>query len=300
MYRLLSWFKNLSSLRKAGVIVAVILCIVFLPLLMRISSVIFFLSALVLFFLVLTQPIVRDKLVEKLRKFRIPGIASNRSTLALAAIVLTYLLVASIAFGALGIRINRLYNFRAKTSKGTESKASKFGVKERDIEEEFADQKAAYTGIGKESAGEEDKRPGEESIQVVGVIDGDTVVVLLKGKEEKVRFIGIDSPESGKTYFKEAEEKTKELVLNKYVRLESDVSDKDQNGRLLRYVYIGSIFVNAELVKQGYARTFTSSPDTKYEGLFKELEEEAKENRRGIWTTAEETAVEPEKSNLPD
>lgn len=124
---------------------------------------------------------------------------------------------------------------------------------------------------------------GEAGI-VTRVIDGDTIVVLLNGVEEKVRLIGIDTPERGRPYFEEARQKTAELALGKRVRLQKDVSERDRYGRLLRYVYVGSLFLNAELVKQGYAMVYTYPPDVKHAELFLKLQKEAREAGRGLWS----------------
>jgi micrococcal nuclease len=67
------------------------------------------------------------------------------------------------------------------------------------------------------------------------------------------------------------------------VRLEQDVSDTDQYGRLLRYVYVDSIFINAELVRRGLARAKAYPPDTKYHDYLEELETEARHANRGMW-----------------
>lgn len=128
----------------------------------------------------------------------------------------------------------------------------------------------------------------EEAI-VSRVVDGDTIVVILNGREEKVRLIGIDTPERGRPYFNEAKQKTAELVLGKKVKMEKDVSERDRYGRLLRYVYVGNIFVNAELVKQGYAMAYTHPPDVKYSDLFVKLQQEARNAGRGLWQTASDS-----------
>lgn len=127
---------------------------------------------------------------------------------------------------------------------------------------------------------------------VTEVIDGDTIVVLLNGKKERVRLIGIDTPEAGRPYFEEAKNKTKELVLGKKVRLEKDVSERDKYGRLLRYVYVGNVFINAELVKQGYAMVYTFPPDVKYADYFLKLQKEAREKELGLWAPVSKSSSE--------
>jgi micrococcal nuclease len=104
-----------------------------------------------------------------------------------------------------------------------------------------------------------------------------------RGEEYAVRYISIDTPERGERLYEEATEKNRELVEGKIVRLEKDVSETDIYGRLLRYVYVDDTFVNAELVRLGYAKAIPYPPDTKFQELFAELEQEAKDAGRGIW-----------------
>ena len=117
---------------------------------------------------------------------------------------------------------------------------------------------------------------------VTRVIDGDTIV-LENG--EKVRYIGIDTPEisQNECFALEAKKKNEELVLGKRVKLEKDVSERDKYGRLLRYVYVGNIFVNDYLVRNGYAYAVTYPPDVKYSERFLQAQREARENKRGLW-----------------
>lgn len=125
--------------------------------------------------------------------------------------------------------------------------------------------------------------------RVVHVVDGDTIDVLAGGRRVRVRYIGINAPESVdprrpvECFGREAAAKNKELVDGKVVRLERDVSETDRYGRLLRYVYVGDLFVNAELVRLGYAQAVTYPPDVKYQELFLALEREAREAGRGLW-----------------
>lgn len=128
----------------------------------------------------------------------------------------------------------------------------------------------------------------ENTFLVTRVIDGDTIQ-LENGKT--VRYIGIDTPEtkdprkSLQCFGKEALGKNKELIEGKRVRLEKDVSETDKYGRLLRYVYVGDIFVNDYLVRQGYANASTFPPDVKYQEMFIQAQQEARENKRGLWTS---------------
>ncbi len=137
----------------------------------------------------------------------------------------------------------------------------------------------------------------EEIAQVVEVIDGDTIDVVMGGERYRVRYIGIDTPETKdpsrpvEPFGPEASARNAELVGGKTVRLEKDVSETDRYGRLLRYVWVGDLMVNAELVRLGYALVSTYPPDVKYQELFLRLQREAREAGRGMW--AEEATPTP-------
>jgi len=122
-----------------------------------------------------------------------------------------------------------------------------------------------------------------DTVKVVEVIDGDTTTI--EGGY-RVRYIGIDTPEVypvAEDFGIEAWEANRDLVEGKEVRLERDVSETDRYGRLLRYVYVDGIFVNAELLRLGLAEAKAYPPDTKYQDYFEELEAEAREAERGMW-----------------
>ena len=125
-----------------------------------------------------------------------------------------------------------------------------------------------------------------EGFHVVRGVDGDTIE--LEGGQ-KVRYIGIDTPETVDPrrpvgcFGKEASTKNKALVEGKNVRLVKDISETDKYGRLLRYVYVGDIFVNEYLVREGYARVSSYPPDVRYRDLFREAEADARINKRGLW-----------------
>lgn len=119
--------------------------------------------------------------------------------------------------------------------------------------------------------------------KVTKVFDGDTIEI--EGGQ-KVRYIGIDSAEVYPTiqcFSEEALAKNRELVLGKVVSLEKDVSETDKYGRLLRFVYIGDIFVNNELTKEGYTKVMTVPPDIKYMDQFTQSEKYAIESNLGLW-----------------
>jgi len=121
----------------------------------------------------------------------------------------------------------------------------------------------------------------EDVFIVKEVIDGDTIV-LENGQQ--VRYIGINAPETPNGCFaQQATEKNKELVQGKEVRLEKDISETDDYGRLLRYVYVDDLFINDYLVRNGYAYDWLYGQDIKYKAQLAEAEQEAKNNRRGLW-----------------
>jgi len=121
-----------------------------------------------------------------------------------------------------------------------------------------------------------------EQALVTSVIDGDTVE-LADGRH--VRYLGIDTPESGEYYAEEATAKNKDLVEGRTVELQRGKQDQDEYGRLLRYVYVDGIFVNAELVAQGYATAYIFDPDDRYSQILVQLEQYAKMRERGLWAT---------------
>jgi endonuclease YncB( thermonuclease family) len=108
---------------------------------------------------------------------------------------------------------------------------------------------------------------------VTYIVDGDTIDVALGGTTYRVRYIGMDTPERGDYFCSEATEANRAPVEGQQVILVKDVSETDRFGRLLRYVYLeDGTFVNAELVRQGYAVIATFPPDVRHQELFLELE----------------------------
>jgi len=127
--------------------------------------------------------------------------------------------------------------------------------------------------------------PGDaETFRVKEMVDGDTIV-LEDGT--KVRYIGLNTPERDRPFYKEATDANRKLVGGREVRLEFDAVEIDRYGRTLAYVFEGETFVNLELLRQGYANAFTVPPNVKYEELFREAEQEAREVGRGLWATQE-------------
>jgi micrococcal nuclease len=116
------------------------------------------------------------------------------------------------------------------------------------------------------------------------VIDGDTVK-LATG--ETIRLLGINAPEKGQPYYEEATSRLKELIEGKIVILERDAEDKDQYGRLLRYIFLNNENINVKMIKEGYANVYIIPPNTKYETELREAEDEAINANRGMWPTPE-------------
>jgi micrococcal nuclease len=124
---------------------------------------------------------------------------------------------------------------------------------------------------------------------VVRVVDGDTIAVQLADRVEKIRYIGVNSPEihhpikGEQPGGREAAEVNRRLVGGRHVRLELDVRARDRYGRLLAYVWTGDTMVNAELVRLGYAQVMTVPPNVRYQKLFVKLQREARDAHRGLW-----------------
>ncbi len=120
------------------------------------------------------------------------------------------------------------------------------------------------------------------------VIDGDTIIAA---SGEKVRYIGIDTPELASEerpvqfFAEEAKNANKGMVEGKTIRLELDAEKTDKHGRLLAYIFLkDGTFVNAKLIENGFARAYFIPPNIKYYSQFKKLENEAIKNRKGLWS----------------
>ena len=118
---------------------------------------------------------------------------------------------------------------------------------------------------------------------VVGIVDGDTIDVRIGDEVQRVRYIGIDTPEEQETWFQEATAYNQSLVLNKTVTLVKDTSDADSFSRLLRYVFVADIFVNQSLVEMGYAEASTYPPDTACVRVFEAAQRQAQTAKVGVW-----------------
>jgi len=151
----------------------------------------------------------------------------------------------------------------------------------RELLEGNADGGGASTGGGR----------GDASGRVVEVVDGDTIGVLVAGRREKVRYIGVDTPETKhptkgqQCYGPAASAFNERLVGGQLVRLERDAEERDRYGRLLAYVYRerDGLFVNAELARLGYAQPLTIAPDVRHAKRFVALARSAQRGGRGLW-----------------
>ena len=132
----------------------------------------------------------------------------------------------------------------------------------------------------------------QEIAKVTRVVDGDTIKVLINNKEESVRLIGIDAPETVdprkpvQCFGIEATEKAKEILDNQTVMLESDSTqdNRDKYGRLLRYVFLNAINFNKLMISQGFAHEYTYMGNPyRYQLEFKNAERDAGENKKGLW-----------------
>ncbi|NOU95637.1 nuclease [Paenibacillus sp. LMG 31456] len=126
--------------------------------------------------------------------------------------------------------------------------------------------------------------------KVKRVIDGDTIEIIINNKEETVRMILVDTPETKKPntpvqpFGPEASTFTKETLEGKDIKLERDVTERDQYKRLLYYVYIGDKMFNEMLLEKGLARVAVYPPDVKYVDQFREIQKNAQMAKIGIWS----------------
>ena len=136
---------------------------------------------------------------------------------------------------------------------------------------------------------------------IVRAVDGDTAVVKVDGQEKRVRFLGVDTPETVhpnkpvQFYGKEASNFTKESLNGRRVWLEYDSNPQDRYGRHLAYIWlknpatvnestIRESMFNAKLLLGGYAKVMIIKPNKRYEAEFKKFQEEAKRARLGVWS----------------
>jgi micrococcal nuclease len=126
-------------------------------------------------------------------------------------------------------------------------------------------------------------------VPVERVVDGDTIIVRLRGDDVRVRLTGVDSPESVKPdtpvqcFALAASHFTTSRLTGKRIRLEFDVERYDRFGRTLAYVWLGPVLFNEDLVELGYAVVATFPPDVKYVDRFLRAQRDARGHDRGLW-----------------
>ncbi|MET0604417.1 MAG: thermonuclease family protein [Baekduia sp.] len=141
----------------------------------------------------------------------------------------------------------------------------------------------------------EDGGSSSATARVLRVVDGDTILVAVGGRQERVRYIGVDTPETVKPHTpvqcfgKRASAANRRLVDGREVRLVADAEARDRYGRLLAYVYRAGdgLFVNEALVRGGYATTLTIAPNVRFTDRFAALARQARDAGRGLWSACE-------------
>jgi micrococcal nuclease len=131
---------------------------------------------------------------------------------------------------------------------------------------------------------------GAVAAKVERVVDGDTFVASVNGRRERVRVIGVDTPESvdpnrpDEPFGEEASNFAKHYLDGETVRMAGDVEPRDRYGRMLAYVWLADgTFWNALLAAEGYAQQLTIPPNVTYAELFRRLVSEARRENRGLW-----------------
>lgn len=140
--------------------------------------------------------------------------------------------------------------------------------------------------------GQEPARGRSLPAAVVRVLSGDTIAVFVNGEVERVRYIGVVAPEPGEgdragdPQGAEALRFNRGLVSAKNVRLELDAQERDPEGRLLAYVWLGDVMANAEVIGRGYGQVVGGGPNVRYQDMLLRRQQEARTARLGIWKTA--------------
>jgi micrococcal nuclease len=141
--------------------------------------------------------------------------------------------------------------------------------------------------------GPSEERPGQRlDGRVTKIVDGDTIHVQIGGRREKIRYIGVDTPETHKPgtpvqcYGRAASAFNARLLAGRQVELRTDAETRDRYGRLLAYVYRrpDGLFVNAELVRRGFAMILTIPPNVAHAEEFLRLQRAARQAGRGLWS----------------
>jgi micrococcal nuclease len=168
---------------------------------------------------------------------------------------------------------------KANNAGNYENTSSAYGTSDANDINNAADSSQSGT------SGQDLKSDSSSGIYMVSeVIDGDTFSIA---GGERVRMMGINTPEVDQYFYEEAKEVLSLMIDKAGVFLERDISDTDKYGRFLRYVFAGELFVNLEMVKRGFANVFTVPPDIKYTDELLQAERYARENNFGLWEISE-------------
>lgn len=152
---------------------------------------------------------------------------------------------------------------------------------------------AGASGVLESGDGAGGRTAGSPDVgRVVKVVDGDTIHVQVGSAREKVRYIGVDTPETKdprkpvQCFGEKASQFNERLVGDELVRLVGDVEERDRYGRRLAYVHRvrDGLFVNAELARLGYAQPLTIAPNVRFAERFAALAREARDAGRGLWS----------------
>ena len=137
--------------------------------------------------------------------------------------------------------------------------------------------------LGGGASNSQPEPPARVSAEVLRVIDGRTIVVDAGDGEMTVRLIGIKTKPFGDPFYDFAQQVTESWIDDKTVLLEADQRDGDDQGRLMRYVFLDSIMVNAALILNGLGTSETEHPNVRYDGYLADMERQARESATGIW-----------------
>jgi micrococcal nuclease len=154
--------------------------------------------------------------------------------------------------------------------------------------------------------GQEPPRPRSLPAAVVKIVSGDTIHVFVNGQVERVRYIGVDSPspgeggtDAGEPQGREALQFNRGLMNAKNVRLELDVQERDAEGRMLAYVWLGELMVNAEMIARGFGQVVTEGPNVRHRETLLRRQEQARAAKLGIWRTTGTTAPSGQRTPAP-
>ena len=144
---------------------------------------------------------------------------------------------------------------------------------------------------------QEAARPRSLPAAVVKVVSGDTIHVFVNGEVERVRYIGVAAPSPGETgpetaapQGREALQFNRGLMNAKNVRLELDVQERDAEGRMLAYVWLGDLMVNGEIIARGFGEVVAEGPNVRHRETLLRRQEEARAAKLGIWRTTGSSA----------